>query len=242
MSTPATSRRSFFQTITFGADAADAEKLWRNETATFAKVMLPGAGRREAGATGQRAGGAREISTLCGYPSPAHFQTQFRRFEGRSPLEYRTAVRGIVEIGKIARLHPPGFALPSPQASAAADPLQCPYCGAAGSKRGKRGKHGRKFRNASALRQHWKWCAHRPPDAGTGAEARPPSATAPASAPAAEHKNDAATRRAALQVVRFCGGCGLNLEAVKALGARFCPACGVNLDAIAAALNPTRNA
>jgi AraC-like DNA-binding protein len=38
---------------------------------------------------------ASEIADLCGYPSPAHFQQQFRRFEHRSPLVYRAAVRGM---------------------------------------------------------------------------------------------------------------------------------------------------
>lgn len=36
-----------------------------------------------------------EITEMCGYPSPAHFQKQFQRFEHRSPLAYRAAVRGI---------------------------------------------------------------------------------------------------------------------------------------------------
>lgn len=36
-----------------------------------------------------------EITDMCGYPSPAHFQQQFQRFEHRSPLIYRAAVRGV---------------------------------------------------------------------------------------------------------------------------------------------------
>ena len=34
-----------------------------------------------------------EIADACGYPNRAHFQRQFQRLEGRSPLSYRKAVR-----------------------------------------------------------------------------------------------------------------------------------------------------
>ena len=113
----------------------------------------------------------------------------------------------------------------------AAGLLQCPDCGATG---GRRGTH---FRDSWHLAQHRKRCARR------GVKAAPPAESSAtgvhqddrASAPAAAPENGSAALPSPAQAVRFCAGCGLNLE-VLPMSVRFCPACGLGTAAIHAAL------
>ncbi len=113
----------------------------------------------------------------------------------------------------------------------AAGPLECPDCGATSSKRGQN------FRDSGHLAQHRKRCARRAAKAAPPAEAPAPEVhqNSRASALAAAPANGSAAQPSPAQAVRFCAGCGLNLEAIP-IPVRFCPACGLGTAAIHAAL------